>query len=399
MAFPNNLTEYLQESVDKYAFTIDGSIDAVVTTIAINGGTSSFKTPGIINLEDELIHYTGQNGTSLTGCIRGYGGTTAATHSGGATGYLPFTAEHYNEMITGITNVNKYLCRVLSSAPTSPVAYEIYANSSNGLVYIYNGSSWQVIGFITGTPDHDDLEELSTGDPHTAYYLEAELLSAHDGLAGGHVTGGDNHDHLDGVGFGRIDNLTDSPTKLDTPPSFDGEVVLDTATGTLWKGYDPGTGLEWQEVIGAPTTMIAMFDPANLSGSCPTGWSRYTPLDDRFAKGVTGGTAQATGGSQTHSHTYSATDIISHSHTVPAQSLTSISTFGHQHSLRVGNSGPVTGLYKEGSGGSISSDTNGSHNHTASATNDTELTGTVSPTTDSANGEPPHELVIWCQKD
>jgi hypothetical protein len=50
------------------------------------------------------------------------------------------------------------------------------------------------------------------------------------------------------------------------------------------------------QVITVPSGMIAMF-----TGACPTGWSRFTQLDNAFPMG--GATYGATGGSATHTHT------------------------------------------------------------------------------------------------
>ncbi|PIS17408.1 MAG: hypothetical protein COT59_00860 [Candidatus Nealsonbacteria bacterium CG09_land_8_20_14_0_10_42_14] len=52
----------------------------------------------------------------------------------------------------------------------------------------------------------------------------------------------------------------------------------------------------WPEAgIGIPSGMIAMFDT-----SCPSGWTRFAALDDRFPRGAS--SYGGTGGSATHSH-------------------------------------------------------------------------------------------------
>jgi hypothetical protein len=53
------------------------------------------------------------------------------------------------------------------------------------------------------------------------------------------------------------------------------------------------------QLITVPSGMIAMF-----AGPCPTGWSRFSALDNAFPMG--GVNYGATGGSATHSHTLSA---------------------------------------------------------------------------------------------
>jgi len=60
--------------------TLNGAIDAVVTTITLTDSTS-FPSSGRVLIDSELISYTGNTANQLTGCTRGADGTDAATHS------------------------------------------------------------------------------------------------------------------------------------------------------------------------------------------------------------------------------------------------------------------------------------------------------------------------------
>jgi hypothetical protein len=64
--------------------TLNGGIDAVVTTITVVS-TSAFPTSGRIDIGTELITYTGKTPTTFTGCVRGANGSTAASHLTGVT--------------------------------------------------------------------------------------------------------------------------------------------------------------------------------------------------------------------------------------------------------------------------------------------------------------------------
>ena len=64
--------------------TLNGGIDAVVTTITVVS-TSAFPTSGRIDIGTELITYTGKTATDFTGCVRGANGSTAASHLNGVT--------------------------------------------------------------------------------------------------------------------------------------------------------------------------------------------------------------------------------------------------------------------------------------------------------------------------
>lgn len=63
--------------------TLNGGIGATDTSIVLTSA-ASFPVNGIISIGTEQILYNGVSSTSLTGCERGYNGTTAAAHSTGA---------------------------------------------------------------------------------------------------------------------------------------------------------------------------------------------------------------------------------------------------------------------------------------------------------------------------
>ena len=59
---------------------LNGGINASVTTITVDS-TADFPSAGTVTIGSEKITYTGITSTTFTGCTRGAGGTTAATHS------------------------------------------------------------------------------------------------------------------------------------------------------------------------------------------------------------------------------------------------------------------------------------------------------------------------------
>lgn len=59
-----------------------GGVDASATTIPVTN-TASAPADGVAWCGTEAISYTGKTGTTLTGCVRGFDGTTAATHAAG----------------------------------------------------------------------------------------------------------------------------------------------------------------------------------------------------------------------------------------------------------------------------------------------------------------------------
>ena len=66
------------------ATTVNEELDASETTITLSDA-SAFPSSGTILVDSELISYSGKSSNDLTGCTRGASGSTAATHSNGAT--------------------------------------------------------------------------------------------------------------------------------------------------------------------------------------------------------------------------------------------------------------------------------------------------------------------------
>lgn len=64
--------------------TLAGGISPSATSFDVTSGTSfTYIAPYVVKIGSEEIYVTSAAGTTLTGCIRGYNGTTAAAHSSG----------------------------------------------------------------------------------------------------------------------------------------------------------------------------------------------------------------------------------------------------------------------------------------------------------------------------
>jgi hypothetical protein len=68
----------------QFTSTLSSEINASVTSLTMASSTS-FPSSGTVQIGSELITYTGNSGGTLSGLTRGASGTTAATHSSGAT--------------------------------------------------------------------------------------------------------------------------------------------------------------------------------------------------------------------------------------------------------------------------------------------------------------------------
>jgi len=68
-------------TVDIGSATLANTINSSVTTILMINISTSFPAAGVVQIDDEQILYTARSGANLTGCTRGYNGTTAAAHT------------------------------------------------------------------------------------------------------------------------------------------------------------------------------------------------------------------------------------------------------------------------------------------------------------------------------
>jgi len=80
---------------DKASSTLDGDIDGSVNTFNVTT-SSTFTDNMVVVIDDEQIFCTTFSGTTFSGCTRGYGGTTPATHDSGAGVYGYIVAAHHN---------------------------------------------------------------------------------------------------------------------------------------------------------------------------------------------------------------------------------------------------------------------------------------------------------------
>lgn len=107
------------------AFSVETSylpanINASATNILMYNG-ASYPSAGTVQIDSEQIVYTGVSANTLTGCVRGSLGTTAATHSAGATvSYIVPNQVMYHEYGTDDQTIL-----------ATPIAIDAYVESSD----------------------------------------------------------------------------------------------------------------------------------------------------------------------------------------------------------------------------------------------------------------------------
>lgn len=84
--FPGSLDTAVEliQPANNALTTLDGNLTINAVTIVVQS-TAAFSTSGLIMVGSEIISYTGKTSTSFTGCVRGFNGSTATTHTTGTT--------------------------------------------------------------------------------------------------------------------------------------------------------------------------------------------------------------------------------------------------------------------------------------------------------------------------
>ena len=171
--------------------SLGATISATDTTLTVSSGTAFTRVyPYVITIGSEKILVNTATGTTLSDCIRGYGGTTAAAHTSGdtitstmlvvsdasngadagdfvtffnATAFGPYTAAALNTGHQIVSADNAYIVidmgvqsvAITNGGGSYPVtaAYEIYTGAD--IVYSYNGwgsGPWGRPSWNTGYP-------------------------------------------------------------------------------------------------------------------------------------------------------------------------------------------------------------------------------------------------------
>ena len=151
----------------QFTSTLSADINTSVTSLTL-ASSSSFASSGTIQVGNELITYTGNSGGTLSGLTRGAVGTTAASHSSGAT-------------VTDASNYFSWNAAASGDIVTAPALWSL-DNFGNKLVATINGGEsfeWDSnpVGanntratIITGAPTASAFSLVSTPDRHLVFF-------------------------------------------------------------------------------------------------------------------------------------------------------------------------------------------------------------------------------------
>jgi hypothetical protein len=150
-----------------FTSTLSSSINTSVTTLTM-ASASSFPTSGTVIIGSELITYTGVSGNTLTGLTRGANGTTAASHSSGATvsdasGYAGWNTAVSGDVVTapGIWSLDNFGNKLVATI-TGGESFEWDSNPT--------GANNTRATIISGAPTASEFSLVSTPDRHLIFF-------------------------------------------------------------------------------------------------------------------------------------------------------------------------------------------------------------------------------------
>ena len=156
------------QQAGQFTSTLSSSINASVTSLTM-ASSSSFPSSGTVLIDNELITYTANdNSGTLSGLTRGASGTTAATHSSGAT-------------VTDASNFFAWNAAASGDIVTAPGLWSL-DNLGNKLIATINGGEsfeWDSnptganntrATIITGAPTASAFSLVSTPDRHLIFF-------------------------------------------------------------------------------------------------------------------------------------------------------------------------------------------------------------------------------------
>jgi len=155
------------QQLGQFTSTLSSGINTSVTSLTM-ASSSSFPSTGTVIVGSELITYTGNSGGTLSGLTRGALGTTAATHSSGAT-------------VTDASNFFAWNAAASGDVVTAPGLWSL-DNLGNKLIATINGGEsfeWNSnptganntrATIITGAPTASAFSLVSTPDRHLIFF-------------------------------------------------------------------------------------------------------------------------------------------------------------------------------------------------------------------------------------
>ena len=151
----------------QFTSTLSSSINTSVTSLTMASSTS-FASSGTVLINNELITYTANSGGTLSGLTRGASGTTAASHSSGATvtdasNFFAWNAAASGDIVTapGLWSLDNFGNKVIATI-SGGESFEWDSNPT--------GATDTRATIISGAPTASAFSLVSTPDRHLIFF-------------------------------------------------------------------------------------------------------------------------------------------------------------------------------------------------------------------------------------
>jgi len=101
-------TASLQKVINNFATALLNAINNSQTSIVLVS-TLGLQAPGTVSIGTEVVYYAGITGNTLTGCVRGFDGTTASSAVAATKVEQRWVAVHHNLLASAIAIIEQVL--------------------------------------------------------------------------------------------------------------------------------------------------------------------------------------------------------------------------------------------------------------------------------------------------
>jgi hypothetical protein len=241
-----------------FSTVLTNDIDFSTSTLPVN--SIAADVPVILRIDNELILAVSKSGSNFTGCVRGFGGSSAVAHISGSQVFGYIFAHHFNQLAAEVKAIETALGANLSNVPAdlNPSPVGTYGDALNYPVLTIDSK-----GRVTSATNQSNVP--------------ADLNPSPAGTYGNAL----NYPVLTIDSKGRVTSATNQTitiTNLDLPQYFYYRAAVAQGTVASLAFSMKSTGQPTASVIDYTNHILAVAD--FTSGSVQNIWEHFSIPDD-----------------------------------------------------------------------------------------------------------------------